>query len=73
MMKKMIILTSEPKPEVRKKYKMMMMMMRNMVQIQGIQMTISHKDTHKNTAWTSTVIINTGRKNSKCRPKSDTQ
>ena len=53
------------------------MMMKNMVQIhdeqQSIQMTISHRDTHKNTAQTSTVIINNGSKNSKCWPKSDTQ
>ena len=54
-----------------------MMMMKNMVQIhdeqRSIQMTISHRDAHKNTAQTSTVIINNGSKNSKCRPKSDTQ
>ena len=47
-----------------------------MVQIhdeqRSIQMTGSHRDTHKNTAQTSTVIINNGSKNSKCRPKSDT-
>ena len=56
---------------------MMMMMMRNMVQIhdeqRSIQMTISHRDTHKNTAQKSTVITNNGSKNIKCRPKSDKQ
>ena len=55
---------------------MMMMMMKNVVQIhdeeQSIQITILHRDTHKNTVQTSTVIINNGSKNSKCRPKSDT-
>ena len=48
-----------------------------MVQIhdeqRSIQMTIADRDVHKNTAQTSTVIINNGGKNSKCRPKSDTQ
>ena len=57
--------------------KMMMMMMKNMVQIhdeqRSIQMTISHRDTHKDTTQTSIVIINNGSKNSKCRPESDTQ
>ena len=50
----------------------MMMMMKNMVQVhddqRSIQMTISDRNTHKNTAQTSTVIINNGGKNSKCRP-----
>ena len=45
-----------------------MMMMKNMVQIQdeqgSIQMTISHIETHKNTAQTSTVILKNGSKNS---------
>ena len=54
-----------------------MMMMRNMVQIhdeqRSIQMKISHRDMHKNTAQTSSVIINNGSKNSVSRPKSDTQ
>ena len=40
---------------------------------QSIQMTILHRNTHENTVQTSTVIINNGSKNSKCRPKSDTQ
>ena len=51
------------------------MMMENMVEIHDeqrtIQMTISHRDTHKNAAQTSTVIINNEMKNSKCRPKSE--
>ena len=55
----------------------MMMMMKNMVQIhdeqRSIQMTILHRDTHRNTVQTSTVIINNGSKHSKRRPKSDTQ
>ena len=55
----------------------MMMMIKNMVQIhdeqRSIQMRILHRDTHKNTAQTSTVITNNGNKNSKCRPTSDTQ
>ena len=46
---------------------MIMMMMKNIVQIydelRSIQRTISHRDTHKNTAQTSTVIINNGNKN----------
>ena len=53
------------------------MRMRNMVQIhegqQSIQMTISHRDMHINTAQTSTMIINNGSRNSKYRPISDTQ
>ena len=72
--RQMIILKSEPKPDDRRKKKMMM---KNMVQIhdeqRSIQMTISHRDTHINTAQTSTVAINNGSKNSKCRPKSDTE
>ena len=55
----------------------MTMMMKNMVQIhdeqRSIQITISHRNTHKNTAQKITVIINNENKNSKCRPKSDTQ
>ena len=43
-----------------------------MVQIhegqRSIQMIISHRDTHINTAQTSTMIINNGSKNSKCKP-----
>ena len=54
----------------------MLMLMKNMVQIhdeqRSIQMTVSHRDTHKNTVQISTVIINNGSKSSKCRPKSDT-
>ena len=54
----------------------MTMMMKNMVQIhdeqRSIQMTISNRNTHKNTAQTITVIINNESKNSKYRPKSDT-
>ena len=50
---------------------------KNMVQIhdeqRSIQMTISQRDMHKNTAQTSTVITNNGSKNSKCRPESHTQ
>ena len=50
---------------------------RDMAQIhdeqRSIQMTVSHRDTHENTAQTNTVIINNASKNSKCRPKSDTQ
>ena len=53
------------------------MMMKYMVQIydeqRNSQMTILHGDTVINTAQTSTVIINNGSKNSKCRPKSDTE
>ena len=60
-----------------KEEKIMLMMMENMVHIhdeqQSIQMTILRRDTHKNTVQTSTVSINNGSKNSKCRPKSDTQ
>ena len=77
----MIILKSESKPDERK------IIVKNknknndddknMVQIhdeqRSIQMTISHRDIHKNTAQTSTVITNNGSKNSKCRPESDTQ
>ena len=37
----------------------------------SIQMIVSHRDTHKNTAQISNVIISNGSKNSKCRPKSD--
>ena len=70
----MIILELEPKPDDRRK---IIMMIRNMVQIhdeqRSIQMTISHRDTHKTTAQTSTVIIDNVSKNSKCGPKSDTQ
>ena len=51
-------------------------MMKNMVQIHdeqlSNQMTILRRGTHKNTSQTSTLIINNGSKNSKCRPKSDT-
>ena len=71
----MIILKSEPKPDDRRKKKKMMM--KYMVQIydeqRNSQMTILHGDTVINTAQTSTVIINNGSKNSKCRPKSDTE
>ena len=35
----------------------------------NIQVTILRRDTHKDTTQTSTVIINNGSKNSKCRPK----
>ena len=49
--------------------------MKNMVQIhdeqRSIQKTISRRDTRKNTAQTSTVIINNGSKNNKCRPISE--
>ena len=79
----MLILKTEPKPDDRKnnntknKIIIIMMMMKNMVQIhdeQGsIQMTILHRDIHKNTAQTSTAITNNGSKNSKCRPESDTK
>ena len=48
-----------------------------MVQIheeqRSVQMTISHRDTHINTAQTSTMIINNGSRNSKYRPISGTQ
>ena len=60
-----------------KKFLKMMMMMKNKVQIhneqRSIQMIVLYRDTHKNTVQTSTVIINNGSKNSKRRPKSDTQ
>ena len=53
------------------------MMMENLVQIhdeqRSIQMTVSHGNTHIKTAQTSTVIIDNESKNSKCRPKSDTE
>ena len=62
------------KVKSRRQKKQMMMMTTNMVQIhdeqRSIQKTISRRDTRKNTAQTSTVIINNGSKNSKCRPKS---
>ena len=51
--------------------------MKNMVQIhdeqRSIQMIISLTNTHKNTAQTGAVFIINESKNSKCRPKSDTQ
>ena len=55
----MIILKSEPKPDDRRRQKMMM---KSMIHIhdeqRSIQITISpHTDTHRNTAQTSTVII----------------
>ena len=54
----------------------MMTMMKNMVQIhdeqRSIQMTILHRDAHRNTGQTSTVIIDNGSKDSKSKPKSDT-
>ena len=74
--REMIILKSESKPDERKKI-IIIMMIKNMVQIhdeqRSIQMTILHRDIHKNTAQTSTVITNNGSKNSKCKPESDTQ
>ena len=49
--------------------------MKNMVQIhdeqRSIQMRILHRDSHKNTVQTSTVIINNGSKNNRCRPLSE--
>ena len=72
----MIILKSEPKPDDIK-YFFNDHDHKNMIQIhdeqRSIQMTISHRDTHKTTAQTSTVIIDNVSKNSKCGPKSDTQ
>ena len=84
MMKKMIMLEGGGERErerererTRRQRKKMMMMMKNMVQIHGeernIQMTISHRDTHKSAAQTGAVIIKNGIKNSKCRPKSNTK
>ena len=73
--RELIILKSEPKPNNRNK--LMMMIMKNMFQIhteqRSIQLTVSHRNTHTKTAQTSTVIINNGSRNSKCRPESDTQ
>ena len=77
MMKRIIILKSEPKPDDRKTTTLMIIMReireRDTAQIhdeqRSIQMTVSHRHTHENTAQTSTVIINNASKNSKCRPK----
>ena len=77
----MIILKSESKPDGGEKIKKIKKINddKNMVQIHDEQrsfhMTMLHRDIHihKNTAQTSTVIINNGSKNSKCRPESDTQ
>ena len=72
----MIILKSESKPDEREKKNIYNDDDKNMFQIhdeqRSIQMTILHRDIHKNTAQASTVITNNSSKNSKCRPESDT-